>query len=129
MVAKANRPHQESTPAQWKEIKFRAAEDATYASHSSSFAPPPSSRVKAFLAAILDQFQLIRDGFGTPLDHFSDEMCLMNTKIGRIARRQSCLGGFVASPEHDPSVESFASGDDSGYASSLDYDDEMMTFQ
>ena len=35
----------------------------------------------------------------------------MNTKIGRITRRQSCLGGFLPSLERDPTVKSSTSGD------------------
>ena len=50
----------------------------------------------------------------------------MNTKIGRIARRQSRLGNFVLSPSPDPSMESSDSGDDSsGFA----HDDEMTVSQ
>ena len=36
----------------------------------------------------------------------------MNTKIGRIARRQSRFGGFAPSPLPDPVEESFDGGDD-----------------
>ena len=33
------------------------------------------------------------------LDTLSDELCQVNTRVGRIAQRQVHLGGFVASPE------------------------------
>ena len=57
-------------------------EDATYASRPSpSFAPPYSSEVEAALATILDQIQLMRAVFGSRLDHLTDEMCQMNTRI------------------------------------------------
>ena len=68
------------------------------------------------------------DDFGTRLDHLSNEMCQMNTRIGQIARQQSCLGGFVPSPERDPSLEPSASGEDDDDASGSDYDDEMTPF-
>ena len=50
--------------------------------------------------------------FGSFLNHLSDEMCQMNTKIGRIARRQSRLGGFAPSLLPDPVEESSDGGDD-----------------
>ena len=71
----------------------------------------------------------MRADFGSHLDHLSDEMCQMNTKIGRIACRQSSLGGFAPSPSPDPSEESFDSGDDeSNDASGSVHDDEMIGF-
>ena len=128
LVAKAKQPHWESTSTQQEEATFRATENAAFASRSSSLsAPSSSSRVEASLAAILDQLQHMRADFGSCLDHLFDEMCQMNTRIGSIAYRQSCLGGFVPSLEHDPSVESLASGDDD--ASSSDYDDKMTVSQ
>ena len=53
----------------------------------------------------------------------------MNTRIGRIARRQARIGGFTPSPS--PSLEASAdkdddAGDDEDDASSLG-DDEMTT--
>ena len=67
------------------------------------------------------------------LDTLTTELYQMNTHIGRIARWQACLGGFVASPS--PSLEAFedesaADGDDdededAGSSS----DEEIMTSQ
>ena len=42
----------------------------------------------------------------------SDELCQVNTRIGRIARQQAHLGGFVKSPS--PSPEAFEDEDDNG---------------
>ena len=54
----------------------------------------------------------------------------MNTSVSRIARRQSCLGGFAPSSLLNPSVESFNSrDDDSDDASSSTHDDEMAVYQ
>ena len=36
------------------------------------------------------------------LDTFTDELCQVNTHVGRIARRQAHLGGFVESPSPPP---------------------------
>ena len=51
------------------------------------------------------------------LDTLSDELCQVNTRVGRIAREQACLGGFVESPS--PSPEASADKDDDG-----DFDDD-----
>ena len=74
----------------------------------------------------MDQLQHMRDNFGSCLNHLSDEMCQMNTRIGRITHRQSRLRSFAYSPSLDPSAESSDGRDDeSDDASSSDYDDEM----
>ena len=58
LVAKAKRPHVESTPTQWEETNIQAVEDAAYTSRpSSSSAPSSSFGVEASLTAILDQLQ------------------------------------------------------------------------
>ena len=44
------------------------------------------------------------------LDTLSDELCQVNTRVGRIARRQAHLGGFLESPSPPP-VASEASKD------------------
>ena len=51
------------------------------------------------------------------LDTLSDELCQVNTCVGRIARQQARLGGFVESPS--PSPEAFANKYDDG-----DFDDD-----
>ena len=92
---------------------------------SSSSHPFSSSKAEVSLATIMDQLQLMRADFGSRLDHLSDEMCKMNTRIGHIARR---LGGFAHSPSLKP-AESFSDGgdddDDDDDASSFEIDDEM----
>ena len=65
----------------------------------------------------------MRADFGSRLDHLSDKMCQMNTKIGRIACQQSRLVNFSPSPSSD-------SGDDkSDDASTFPSDDEMIVSQ
>ena len=69
------------------------------------------------------------------LDTLSDELCQVNTRVGRIARQQARLGGFVESPS--PSPEASANKDDDGdfddddddenEDASLPNDDEMST--
>jgi len=79
----------------------------------------------------MEQFQHMCADFASRLDHLSDEMCQMNTKISRIAHRQSRLGGFAPSPSPEYAEESSSSncGDDDDDASSSEYDDEMTTSQ
>ena len=68
----------------------------------------------------------MRADFSSRLDHLSDEMCQMNTKIGRIDRRQSRFGGF-APPSLDPSEESSDGGDDKSDDASGSASDDKMT--
>ena len=67
----------------------------------------------------------MRANFGSCLDHLFDEMCQMNTRIGRITRRQSCLGDFAYSPSPEPAEDSFDGGDDDNDAFGSSSDDEM----
>ena len=70
----------------------------------------------------------MRADFGSRLNHLSNEMCRMNTRISRISRYQSHLGGFAPSPSPEPTEESSFGGDDAdGFSSSSD--DEMTTSQ
>ena len=59
------------------------------------------------LDAIMAQLQ----GMDTRLDTLTTEMYQVNTHVGRIARRQACLEGFVKSPSPPP--EAFENDDDS----------------
>ena len=97
---------------------------------SSSSAPSSSSQAVISFADIMEKLQHMHADFGICLDHLSDEMCQMNTKIDRIARHQSCLGGFAPSPSLEHVEESFSSNgedNDGGDASGSEYDDEMTT--
>ena len=58
---------------------------------------------------------------GARLDTLSDELCQVNTHIGRITRWPARFGGFVESPS--PSLEAFADEDNNG-DSNDDDDDE-----
>ena len=78
----------------------------------------------------MDQIQLMYANFGSRLDHLSDEMCQMDTRIGCVTRQQSHLGGFAHSPSPDPSAEPYNSGDnDSDDASGFACDNEMTVSQ
>ena len=96
---------------------------------SSSFAPSSSSRVEASLTTIMDQFQHMRADFSSRLDHISDEICQINTRICRLARRQSHLGNFPPSPSLELTKGSSDGGDDGDDASVFYSDDEMTSSQ
>ena len=48
------------------------------------------------------------------IDTLSDELCQVNTRVGRIARRQAIMGGFApeASPPPPPVASNFDSKDE-----------------
>ena len=106
--------------------------DAASTARSSSSSSPPffPSKADVSLATIMDQLQLMCANFGSCLDHLFDEMCQMNTRIGRIAHRQSHLGGFAHSPSPEPTESSLDGGDDDDdAASSSETDYEMVASQ
>ena len=47
------------------------------------------------------------------LDTFSDELCQVNTCVGRIARKQATMGGFTAYTSPSPPASEDESDDDS----------------
>ena len=59
------------------------------------------------------------------LDTLSDELCQVNTHVGRIARRQARLGGFVESPS--PSLEASEDEDDDGNSDGDNNDEDEDT--
>ena len=68
------------------------------ASSASSTSVPSFSVGGVILEAIMAQ--LVR--MDAHLDTLNDELCQVNTRIGRIARRQAIIGGFTASSSPSP---------------------------
>ena len=71
------------------------------------------------------------------LDTLSDELCQVNTRVGRIARRQAAMGGFTAYTSPSP-LASEDENDDNGFSgddadkddgASSSGDEEMTTSQ
>ena len=56
------------------------------------------------------------------LDTLSDELCQVNTHVGRIARWQPRLGGFIESPS--PSLEASEDEDNDGDSNGDDDDED-----
>ena len=67
------------------------------------------------------------------LDFLTNEMCQMNTRVGRIAHWQARMAGFVPSLSPSPSPKASADEDDDACTdeddASSSSDDEMMTSQ
>ena len=66
------------------------------------------------------------------LDTLNDELCQVNTGVGRIARRQAHLDGFVSSPSPSPEASEDEDADDGSNDDDEDDDansssDEEMT--
>ena len=63
------------------------------------------------------------------LDTLSTELYQVNTRVGRIARRQVFLGGFVESPSPPPEAPEASEDDDDGEDrdTSSSSSDEMST--
>ena len=61
------------------------------------------------------------------LDTLTDELCQVNSRVGRIAKRQACLGGFVESPFPPPEASEDDDNDDEDGDTSSPSDDEMST--
>ena len=51
----------------------------------------------------------------------------MNICVGRIARRQAVMGGFVSETSHSPTPEAFEAEDDDDGDASSSGTDEMST--
>ena len=69
------------------------------------------------------------------LDTLSDELCQVNTRVGRIARRHASMGGFTTYTSPSPPVSEDESDDGSGSydaneddGASSPNDDEMSTW-
>ena len=71
--------------AKWPYVETTDATPTSRPSFSST--PSSSFRANVSLFDTMDQLQHMRANFGSRLNHLSDEMCLMNTRISRIARR------------------------------------------
>ena len=67
--------------------------------------------------------------FGGRLNYLTDEMCQMNTRIGRIARWQAHIGGYGPSPSSSPERPVVSHFEDDEDDAGSPGDDKMMTFQ
>ena len=63
------------------------------------------------------------------LNTLSDELCQVNTLVGRIAQRQAVMGSFVASPPPTPEASEDEDDDDDATASDDedDWDDSSSS--
>ena len=120
---------------QRNEAQLRLQQPQTQTAASpTSLAPSTSALSSSMGGVILDVIMARLQRMDACLDTFSDELCYGNTRVGRIARRQARLGGFVEYPS--PSPEAFENEDDDGDSdddgdeddsASSPSDDEMST--
>ena len=89
----------------------------------SSSAPSSFAASGVTLKAIMEQLQQIHANFSGHLDTLTDEMCQMNTRVGRITRRQACMAGLAPSPSPSPKVSPNNVDDADSFS------DEMSTSQ
>ena len=100
-----------------------------------AFTSPSTSAPSSFVGKVtLEAFmaQLVR--MNARLDTLSDELCQVNTRVGRIARRQAVIGGFTIASSPSPPASEDESDDgsssddvDEDDGASLPSDDEMST--
>ena len=96
---------------------------------------PSTSAPSSFVGKVtLEAFMAQLVCMNARLDTLSDELCQVNTRVGRIARQQAVIGGFTitSSPSppasKDESDDGFSSDDvDKDDGASLPSDDEMST--
>ena len=78
----------------------------------------------------MEQLQRMQTDFSGRFDHLTNEMCQMNTRVGRITCRQARMPGFAPSPSPvcptaSPSIDDENDKDDAVSSG----DDEMTTPQ
>ena len=104
-----------------------AAPTTSPSSTPSSSAASSSMAGGVTLKAIMEQLQRIQADFGGCLDYLTDEMCQMNTQVGRIARQQARMASLTPSPSPSPEVSLDDEVDDDEDDADFSSDDEMMT--
>ena len=62
------------------------------------------------------------------LDTLSTELYQVNTRVGRIARRQAHLGGFMESPSPPPTASKTSEDDDNSNDDDDDEDGDASSF-
>ena len=103
---------------------------APLASTTPSTSAPSSSVGGVTLETIMAQ--LVR--MVSRVDTLSDELCEVNTRVGRIARQQAVMGSFTVASSPSPPASEDESDDGSGHedaneddGASSPYDDKMST--
>ena len=116
----------DAATVKWSEVQFRSRQSGSAApptySVPSRSAPstsiPSSSTSDVTLEDIMMQLQCM----DARLDTLSTELYQVNIHVGRIARRQAIMGGFISKTSLPPTPE--ASKDDDDATASEDDDDD-----
>ena len=111
----------DATAVKQSEAQFRSMQSGSEAPptpSAPSTSAPFSSTSGVTLGDIMTQLQRM-DAY---LDTLSDELCQVNIHVGRIARRQEIMGGFITSPP--PTLEAFENEDNDDVATASDNEDD-----
>ena len=114
----------EVVTVRWSKAQLRPKRPQTQtatppASYAPSTSAPSSSVGRVTLEAIMAQ--LVR--MDAHLDTLNNELCQVNTRVDRIARRQAVMGGFTASSSPSPQALEDASDDDGSGGGDADEDE------
>ena len=107
------------------EAQFRSRRSGT-ATPPTPLAPSTSAPSTSTRVVTLDAIMMQLQRMDACLNTLSIELYQVNTHVGRIAKRQACLGGFVESHSPPPEVSEDDDDDEDGDASSSGID-EMST--
>ena len=115
----------------WSEAQLCSRQSRT-ATPPTSLAPSTSAFSASMGGVTFDVIMAQLQHMDACLDTLSDEFCQVNTYVGRIAKWQACLGGFVESPFPPPEASeeddnSDNDDDDEDGDASSPSDDEMST--
>ena len=91
-----------------------------------STSSPSSSTSDVTLEVVMAQLECM----DAHLDTLTDELCQVNTRVGRIARQHASLGGFIESPSPSPEAsedDDFNDNDDDEDEDASFFGDDEMT--
>ena len=103
-------------------LKWPRTKTTTPSTHSTPSTSALSSADGVTLEAIMAQLKRMDARFET----LSDELCQVNTRVGRIAQRQDVMGGFITSPSPSPQA-SEDEGDDGDDDADEDEDEDASS--
>ena len=101
--------------------QFRSRQSGSVAPPTPS-APSTTAHSSLMSGVTLEDIMMQLQRMDARIDTLNDELCQVNTRVGRIARHQAVIGGFVASPP--PTPKAFKDEDDDDDATASDDEDD-----
>ena len=108
----------DAATVRWSEAQIRLKRSQIEMATPLTFSAPSSLAGVVTLEAVMVQLQCM----DARLNTLCNELCQVNTHVGRIAQWQARLGGFVESPS--PSLEASEDEDDDGDSDDDDDDED-----